>query len=134
MSQIVLTESKLHQMIAEAIEEVMTEQDVEEGWLGDKWNQAKQAGRTFINNKNQGFGQRIQNARQNWNNQGQLNNMNNLIAQLSNFVDANNIDPNTTIAQLIGGKYRQGKFGKMTSKTQNYRQGINRLGGQAEEE
>ena len=133
MSQIVLTEARLHQMIAEAIEEVMTEQDVEEGWLGDKWNQAKQAGRTFINNKNQGFGQRIQNARQNWNNQGQLNNMNNLIAQLSNFVDANNIDPNTTIAQLIGGKYRQGKFGKMTSKMHNYRQGINRLGGQAEE-
>jgi len=106
MSQTVLTEAKLQKIIAEAIEEVMSSCDMDEGWLGDKWNQTKQAGRTFMNNKNQGFGQRIQNARQNWNNQGQLNNINNLIAQLSSFVDANKIDPNTTIAQLIGGKYR----------------------------
>lgn len=133
MSQTVLTESKLQEIIAEAIDEVMSQYGMDEGWLGDKWNQAKQAGRTFINNQNQGFNQRIQNARQNWNNQGQLNNINNLITQLSNFVDTNNIDPNTTIAQLIGGKYRQGKFGNMTSKMHNYRQGINKLGGKAEE-
>lgn len=133
MSQTVLTEAKLQKIIAEAIEEVMSSCDMDEGWLGDKWNQAKQAGRTFINNQNHGFNQRIQNARQNWNNQGRLNDINNLITQLSNFVDANNIDPNTTIAQLIGGKYRQGKFGNMTSKVHNYRQGINKLGGKAEE-
>lgn len=134
MSKITLTESQLHQLITEAIENVISEQDIEESWIGDKWNQAKQAGKTFINNKGQNFNNRIQNARQNWNNQGQLNNINNLIAQLSSFVDANKIDPNTTIAQLIGGKYRQGKFGKMTSRVNNYRQGINKLGGQAEEE
>lgn len=129
-----LNEKKLHKIISEAIENVLYEQEMEESWVGDKWNQAKQAGRTFFNGTGQGLKNRFQNAQQNWNNQGQLNNINNLIAQLSEFVDANQIDPNTTIAQLIGGKYRQGKFGKMTSRMQNYRQGINQLGGQAEEE
>ena len=45
--------------------------------------------------------------------------MQNLIKQLSQFIDAGQIDPNTTIAQLVGGKYNNNKFGRMTGKMNN---------------
>ena len=51
--------------------------------------------------------------------------------EASKFVDNGEIDPQTTIAQLIGGKYNHGRFGRMTGKAANRRNQIARLGGTA---
>ena len=43
-----LTEAELRSLIREAVEDAIQEADeLEEGWFGDKWNQAKAAGNTF---------------------------------------------------------------------------------------
>ena len=70
-------------------------------------------------------------ARRNWKNQGDLNKINDLIQQVSEFVDNGEIDPQITVAQLIGGKYNHGRFGRMTGKAANRRNQIARLGGTA---
>ena len=40
------------------------------------------------------------------------------------MVDSRQVDPNTTVAQLIGGKYNKGRFGKMTGVQGNYQSQI----------
>ena len=70
-------------------------------------------------------------AKKNWNTQGELNGLNNLAQQLSLFVDAGQINPQMTIAQLIGGKYNNGKFGRMSGMAANRRGQISRRGGTA---
>ena len=56
--------------------------------------------------------------------------MQGLIKQLSQFIDAGEIDPNTTIAQLVGGKYNSNKFGRMSGMIGNRQSQISRRGGQ----
>lgn len=77
------------------------------------------------------MGQRLQNARKNWNTQGELNGMNSLIQQLSQLLDARKIDPQTTVAQLVGDKYNNNKFGTMTGMVANRRGQISGRGGTA---
>ena len=73
---------------------------------------------------------RFNNAKKNWNTQGELNNINNLRQSLINFVEAGQIDTNMTIGQLIGGKYNNNKFGKMNAMTNNRIGQIKRRGGE----
>lgn len=128
--RIKLTESELRHIIREAVEQELDEMDIDEGWVSDKWNQVKSAAKTATNN-NGTMKDRFQNAKKNWNTQGELNGINNLVAKLSEFVDNGQIDPQTTVAQLIGGKYNKGRFGKMTGMAANRRGQISRRGGQA---
>lgn len=130
MQRIKLTESELRHIIREAVEQELDEMDIDEGWVSDKWNQVKTAAKTATNN-NGTMKDRFQNAKKNWNTQGELNGINNLVAKLSEFVDNGQIDPQTTVAQLIGGKYNKGRFGKMTGMAANRRGQISRRGGQA---
>ena len=44
-----LTESELHRIIEESATNILTENEMEEGWLGDKWNQTKSAVGTAFN-------------------------------------------------------------------------------------
>ena len=105
---------------------------MEEGWLSNKFKQGKQALKTaFQNSDEMSIRDRWNNAKKNWSNQGELNNLNDLIQSISEFVDNGEIDPQTTIAQLIGGKYNHGRFGRMTGKAANRRNQIARLGGTA---
>ncbi len=131
-TRIRLTESQLHDIIRESVYNVLNEEDMEEGWLSNKYKQGKQALKTaFQNSDEMSIRDRWNNAKKNWSNQGELNNLNDLIQSISEFVDNGEIDPQTTIAQLIGGKYNHGRFGRMTGKAANRRNQIARLGGTA---
>ena len=131
-TRIRLTESQLNDIIRESVYNVLNEEDMEEGWLSNKFKQGKQALKTaFQNSDEMSIRDRWNNAKKNWSNQGELNNLNDLIQSISEFVDNGEIDPQTTIAQLIGGKYNHGRFGRMTGKAANRRNQIARLGGTA---
>ena len=106
-----LTEQDLHRIVKESVEMILIENEVEEGWFGDKWNQTKSAVGTAFNKDGGSMGQRLQNAKKNWSTQGELNGMNNLQQQLTQMLDARQISPQTTVAQLVGGKYNNNKFG-----------------------
>lgn len=125
-----LTESELHNLIAESVKEVLAESEMDEGWLGDKWNQAKSAARTAFNAEG-GVGNRLSQAKKNWNTQGDLNNINSLRQQLEQLLDARQISPNTTVGQLVGGKYNNNRFGTMSGMAANRRGQIQRRGGMA---
>lgn len=131
-TRIRLTESQLNDLIRESVYNVLNEEDMEEGWLSNKFKQGKQALKTaFQDGDEMSIMDRWNNAKKNWSNQGELNNLNDLIQSISEFVDNGEIDPQTTIAQLIGGKYNHGRFGRMTGKAANRRNQIARLGGTA---
>lgn len=133
MSKIRITESDLHQIIKESVQSILNEQmneELEENWFGDKWKQTKSAFSTATqNNRDLGLKDRFTKAKQNWNSQGELNNLNNLAQQLSQFVDAGQLNPQMTIAQLIGGKYNGGRFGRMSGMAANRKGQISRRGG-----
>ena len=124
-----LTEAELHSLIKEAVESVIESEELEEGWFGDKWNQAKSAGNTMFQKGDMGIKDRLKNAQKNWNAQGELNNINNLATQLSAFVEAGQLNPNMTIAQLIGGKMNGNKFGRMSGMAANRKSQISKRGG-----
>lgn len=126
-------ENELRQIIRESIYGMVGENAEEEDWFGDKWNQAKSAYQTATQNGGDGMSlrDRFNLARKNWDTQGDLNNLNNLRQQLQDLVDNRKIDPNTTIAQLLGGKYASGRFGRMSGMINNRRSQIAKHGGQA---
>ena len=52
MNKIKLTEKELNQIIKESVNLIIKEnQELEEGWLGDKWNQTKTAAKTLTQKK-----------------------------------------------------------------------------------
>ncbi len=108
-----LTESEFRTMVEQTVNEALQDEGL--------WNNIKTGAKTFVSNTNKGDGikGRFQNAKKNYKLQGEYDNMQNLIKQLSQFIDAGQIDPNTTIAQLVGGKYNNNKFGRMTGKMNN---------------
>ena len=61
-----LTESDLHRIVEKSVANILAENEIEEGWVGDKWNQTKSDVGTAFNGEGN-FGQRLQNARKNWN-------------------------------------------------------------------
>ena len=131
MKQIIrLTESDLHQIIEESVLQILNENDMEEGWFGDKWNQVKTAGNTLLKEGEGSLGQRFQNARKNWSTQGDLNGIANLRKALIDLLDKRQISPQTTVAQLVGGKYNNNKFGTMSAMVANRKAQIGRRGGQ----
>lgn len=128
-----LTEAELHRIIKESVNNALMENEMEEGWLGDKWKQTKSAVKTFANN---GSGEstssdRWARAKKNWNSQGELNGLQSLKDQLSQYLDAGQISPETTVAQLVGGKYNNNKFGKLSGQIANRKSQISNRGGNA---
>lgn len=128
-----LTEGDLHRIIKESVNHVLMENEMEEGWFGDKWNQTKSAAKTFANSgqENNSLSDRWTRAKKNWNSQGELNGFQNLRDLLSQYLDAGQIDPQTTVAQLVGGKYNNNRFGKLTGQIANRRSQISNRGGSA---
>lgn len=126
-SSIQLTENELCDFISECVEKSL----IEEGWLGDKWNQVKAATTTALGNNDATLKGRINNARNGWQAQGDLNYYNGLISQLSQLVDSRKINPNMTIAQFIGGSYNKGRYGTLTGIADNRASKIKQLGGKA---
>lgn len=139
MSKVTLNEDALNKLIADSINRVIKESiengELDEGWLGDKWKQAK-TGFNTLTQKSDGMnvGDRFKKAKQNWASQGELNDIQNLSAQLSKFVEAGQLNPNMTIAQLIGGRMNGNKFGRMSGMAANRKSQIAKRGGVASEE
>lgn len=108
-----LTESEFRTMVQETINEALQDEGT--------WRNLKTGVKTFLSDTNKGAGikGRFQNATKNYKLQDEYDNLQGLIKQLSQFIDAGEIDPNMTIAQLVGGKYNSNKFGKMTGKMNN---------------
>ena len=128
-----LTEGDLHRIIRESINQVLTENEMDENWFKDKANQTKSAFNTFINGEGErnSLSDRWTRAKKNWNSQGELNGFQSLRDQLSQYLDAGQIDPQTTVAQLVGGKYNSNRFGKLTGQIANRRSQISNRGGRA---
>lgn len=133
--RIKLTESELRYIIREAVEQELNEMDMDEGWFGDKWKQAKSAYTTATQGgEDYSLKDRLTNAKANWGNQGQINDYRNLIKNLKEFAEANKIDPQTTIADMIGGKFRNpnasdSQYGKIGNRIANKQKAIKALGG-----
>jgi hypothetical protein len=78
-----------------------------------------------------GLTQRFKNGYANFKNQGKLDDLSNLKQQLEQYIDAGQLNPQMTIAQLVGGKYNGNKFGRLTGQMGNMRSQISKKGGTA---
>ena len=95
----------IRQSVNEAINQQIADGELEESWLGDKWNQAKTAYQTFTNrDEKDSLSDRWARTKKNWNFQGELNYFQSLRDQLSKYLDAGQIA--NRIAQISnrGGK------------------------------
>lgn len=117
-----INESQLRNIVAESVQRVLREMDEMPDMMDEEetdegfWNQAKTAGKTFFS-KGSGDGSlkdRFGRAKKNWTSQGEFDDMGKLKETLSAMLDRREISPNTTVAQLVGGKYNKGRFGTMT--------------------
>lgn len=120
-----LKESELRQMVSEVIRE-----SLDEGF----WNQTKSAAGTLFGKGNGNLKTRLSGARKNWSSQGELDDINGLRTQLTKLLDDRKITPETTVGQLVGGKYNNNKFGTMSGIAANRQAQIKRRGGQSYEE
>ena len=116
-NRIKLTESELHRIVVEAIEN-----ELDEGWFGDKWNQTKSAFSTVFdtddnssnkksrqnkaqNKEKMSIGQRFKGAVKNWNTQGEINQLRNFSETCSKAIKDFKLDPNLTLQQIAGGQF-----------------------------
>lgn len=129
--QIRLTESELQNIIEESVRRVIAENMEDELNVKGTYNQVRSAGRTLFNKESGDWKERLKKARKNWTSQGELNDINSLIQQLTQLIDARKIDPRITVGQLVGGKYNNNRFGKMTAIAANRRGQILGRGGTA---
>ena len=129
--QIRLKESELQNIIEESVRRVIAENMEDEFNLRGKYNQVQSAGHTLFNKESGDWKERLKKARKNWTSQGELNDINSLIQQLTQLIDARKIDPQITVGQLVGGKYNNNRFGKMTAIAANRRGQILGRGGTA---
>lgn len=124
-----LTEEQLKQIIKDTINEAMTD----ESWFGNKVKQGKAAFATFKNNSGS-LRDKFNTAKKNWSSQSELNDLGNLRQQLEDLIDKKGISPDTTIAELIGGKYRKGRRGTLSGMIDNRKGQITKRGGTFYEE
>jgi hypothetical protein len=96
-----LTESDLNKIIKESVERVIAENEMEEGWLSDKWNQAKAAGNTMFQKGDMGIKDRLKNAGKNWTSQGELNGINELETLLRQFIQERTITNDMTVRDVL---------------------------------
>lgn len=129
-----ISEENLRNMISEAVTKVIceeyniSEEELQEGWFG----QVGDAAKTFVSgdNKGKGISGRWDAARKNYTTRGEIDNLQGLRDQLIQLVDAKQINPNSTVAELIGGSMNKGRFGRLSGainnrKGQMMRRGLN---------
>ncbi len=134
-----ISEAQLRNIIHNVIMEEVQAQELEEGWLQDKWNQGKTAVNSFMGNsptkKNVTKGDgttmnlkgRFNAGKQNWKLQGQQNNIQNALQQIVDICKRYNIPTNKTIDELsqFGGGMQQ-RMASMSSQMKNNVQNIYR--------
>lgn len=98
-------EDKLRAIIYEAVEQELVNEGMMSGlkdYVNGKFKQTKSSISTITGGQG-GLGDRLSNAKKNWVRQAEINDFNDFVKKVKEFVQANNIDPKTTtIAQLIG--------------------------------
>lgn len=123
-----LTESELQSMIMESIKAAISENPdmVEEGFIDN----LKQGAKAFVgkgdfgassnSNRRNGGGLNLKDrwnaAKTNYQAKGEYDNIGTVVKFLKNLVDSGKIQPQTTVAQLIG---QGGRFGTLTSMSGN---------------
>lgn len=120
-----ITEKELHNLISECVQEVLLENEQEEGRV----NQAKSAWSALTSKNGGTLSQRWDNMKKNFSGQKEIDDLRDIKEKLIKLIDARQINPNTTIAQLVGGKYNGNKFGSITGMEANRRAQIARRGG-----
>lgn len=129
-----LNEEQIQQIVTESVKRILAEvnfneENMEEGWLGDKWKQAKSAASSAKGLATNGITNTFKNMKSNWNTQGELNGLNDLRQKLEQFIDNGQLNPQMTIAQLVGGKYNSNKFGRLSGMQANRRSQISKKSG-----
>lgn len=115
-----LTESQMHQLITESVMQIINEMQSEDGEMDEGFlDRLKTGANTFFGRDKGSLGKRWNNAKANYRTQGELDTYSDLIKQLSDLIDQRKISPDTTVAQLVGGKYNNNKFGTMTGMVGN---------------
>ncbi len=105
-----LTESELHQIIEESVKAIIKENMEQEGWLD---NMKAGANAFFKSPQAAGglnLGKRMGAGKANFNSRAKYDELRGIMAQLKALVDANKIDANVTVGQLIGNKGVGGKL------------------------
>lgn len=106
-----LSESDLHRIVKETVTQIISEnQELEEGWFGDKWNQTKSAVKAATANKGESLGTRFNRAKKNWNTMGNYNELNNVRTELINIVKKYNLDVNKPLKDIIGSEDENDNF------------------------
>lgn len=118
-----ISEENLRNMISEAVTKVLaeeyniSEEELQEGWFG----QVGDAAKTFVSgdNKGKGLSGRWNAAKKNYATRGELDDFQGLRDKLVQLVNAKQINPNSTVAQLIGGNMNNNKFGRLSGAIAN---------------
>lgn len=114
-----LTESELNQIIEESVTTIINENMEDEGF----WNNLKTGAKTFVGkssgDKGLNLKKRWENAKKNFNTQGEYDDLKDLLTKMRELVDKKQLDPNKTVAQLLGGALNGNKFGTMDAMTAN---------------
>lgn len=123
MKQVIrLTESDLQNIIEESVKRVMTENEEDESWLGDKVRQGARAAQTFMGRGSNGasmanagetqptynFRGRMNAAKNGWREQGRLNDNNNNLEVLEDL--AKKFGPDMSLGKIIN-KLRMSNLG-----------------------
>ena len=114
-----LTEGDLHKIIEESVERIISENMENEGF----WNNFKTGVKTFANApKAKGglnLGARWDAAKKNYATQGEYDDLKDLLGKMRELVNKKQLDPNKTVAQLLGGALNNNKFGTMDAMLAN---------------
>lgn len=114
-----LTESELNQIIEESVKVIINENMEDEGF----WNNLKTGAKTFVGkssgDKGLNLKQRWANAKKNFNTQGEYDDLKDLLTKMRELVNKKQLDPNKTVAQLLGGALNGNKFGTMDAMAAN---------------
>lgn len=106
-----LSESDLHRIVKETVTQIISEnEELEEGWFGDKWNQTKSAFKAATANKGESLGKSFNRAKKNWNAMGNYNELNNVRKELINIIKKYNLDVNKPLKDIIGSEDENDNF------------------------
>jgi hypothetical protein len=105
-----INEQQLRNVIANMVMEEIEMQQINEGSGRDKWNQLKAGVSTFAQrNAGKTLSDRWQDTKENWSNQGDINNFRNLkkdVVEYMNFINKNGgktkLSYQSTIGELVG--------------------------------
>lgn len=114
-----LTEEDIHSIILNSVNQIIKENAENEGF----WNNMKTAAKSFVGDtgRNRTIGQRFNDAKANYTAQGEYDDIDKTVQLLNGLLQKGKINPDMTVGQLVGGKFRNNKFGTLTGKQGNLR-------------